>query len=66
MSTIISKSEPIKVTFVEGTAMEDETESDIGRAKEIIEVDYAGERLTMNFMSGSSWTWQTMWMERIS
>ena len=48
VSTIISKSEPIKVTFVEGT-MEIETESDIGRAKEIIEVDYAGERLTMNF-----------------
>jgi DNA polymerase-3 subunit beta len=48
VSTIISKSEPIKVTFVEGT-MEIETESDIGRAKEIIEVGYAGERLTMNF-----------------
>jgi DNA polymerase-3 subunit beta len=48
VSTIISKSEPIKVTFVEGT-MEIETESDIGRAKEIIEVDYAGEKLTMNF-----------------
>ena len=48
VSTIISKSEPIKVTFVEGT-MEIETESDIGRAKEIIEVNYAGERLTMNF-----------------
>ncbi len=48
VSTIISKSEPIKVTFSEG-AMEIETESDIGRAKELIEVKYAGERLTMNF-----------------
>lgn len=48
VSTIISKSEPIKVTFAEGT-MEIETESDIGRAKEVIEVDYKGERLTMNF-----------------
>jgi len=36
------------VTFIEG-AMEIETESDIGRAKEIIEVDYGGERLAMNF-----------------
>jgi DNA polymerase-3 subunit beta len=48
VSTIISKSEPIKVTFAEG-AMEIETESEIGRAKEILEVDYKGERLTMNF-----------------
>jgi len=48
VSTIISKSEPIKVTFVEG-AVEIETESDIGRAKELIDVDYTGERLTMNF-----------------
>lgn len=48
VSTIISKSEPIKVTFAED-AMEIETESDIGRAKEILEVVYKGERLTMNF-----------------
>src|SRR5208282_4028149 len=48
VSTIISKSEPIKVTFADG-AMEIETESDIGRAKEVLDVDYKGERLTMNF-----------------
>jgi DNA polymerase III subunit beta len=48
VSTIISRSEPIKVTFAEGM-MEVETESDIGRAKEVIEARYEGERLTMNF-----------------
>ena len=48
VATIISKSEPIKVTFTEG-AMEIETESEIGRAKEVLEVDYKGEALTMNF-----------------
>jgi DNA polymerase III subunit beta len=48
VSTIISRSEPIKVTFAEGT-MEIETESDIGRAKEILEARYEGEKLTMNF-----------------
>jgi DNA polymerase III subunit beta len=48
VSTIISRSEPIKVTFAEGI-MEIETESDIGRAKEIIEARYEGEKLTMNF-----------------
>ncbi len=48
VSTIISRSEPIKVTFADGT-MEIETESDIGRAKEIIEARYEGEKLTMNF-----------------
>lgn len=48
VSTIISRSEPIKVTFAEGM-MEVETESDIGRAKEVIEAHYEGEKLTMNF-----------------
>ena len=48
VATIISKSEPIKVTFAEG-AMEIETESEVGRAKEVLEVDYQGERLSMNF-----------------
>lgn len=48
VSTIISRSEPIKVTFAEGI-MEIETESDIGRAKEVIEANYVGEKLTMNF-----------------
>jgi DNA polymerase-3 subunit beta len=48
VSTIISKSEPIKVTFGQGM-MEIETESEIGRAKESLEVEYSGENLTMNF-----------------
>jgi DNA polymerase III subunit beta len=48
VSTIVSKSEPIKVTFAEGI-MEVETESEIGRAKEVLNVDYKGEQLTMNF-----------------
>ncbi|MGD0228983.1 MAG: DNA polymerase III subunit beta [Syntrophorhabdales bacterium] len=48
VATIISKSEPVKVTFSEG-AMEFETESEIGRAKEVLAVDYSGENLTMNF-----------------
>ncbi len=48
MATIISKSEPIKVTLSEGS-MEIETESEIGRAKEVLDVDYSGEKLNMNF-----------------
>ncbi len=48
VATIISKSEPIKVTFTEG-AMEIETESEVGRAKEVLDVDYKGESLSMNF-----------------
>jgi DNA polymerase III subunit beta len=48
VSTIVSRSEPIRVTLADGT-MEIETESDIGRAKEIITVDYSGEKITMNF-----------------
>jgi DNA polymerase-3 subunit beta len=48
VSTIISRSEPIKVTFADGT-VEIETESDIGRAKEVIETRYEGEKLSMNF-----------------
>lgn len=48
VSTIISKSEPIKVTYGE-KAMEIETESEIGRAKEVVEVAYEGEILSMNF-----------------
>ena len=43
VATIISKSEPVKVTFSEDT-MEIETESEIGRAKEVLDVDYQGEQ----------------------
>lgn len=48
VSTIISKSEPIKVTYRD-QAMEIETESEIGRAKEVVDVSYDGEILNMNF-----------------
>jgi DNA polymerase III subunit beta len=48
VSTIINKSEPIKVTYGD-QAMEIETESEVGRAKEVVEVAYEGERLSMNF-----------------
>lgn len=48
VSTIISRSEPIKVSF-EDSRVEIETESDIGRAKEVIETRYEGEKLSMNF-----------------
>lgn len=48
VSTIISKSEPIKVTYSDQT-MEIETESEIGRGKEIVEISYEGEILSMNF-----------------
>jgi DNA polymerase-3 subunit beta len=48
VSTIISKSEPIKVTLGE-SFMEIETESEVGRAKEVLAVDYTGEKLIMNF-----------------
>lgn len=48
VSTIISKSEPIKVSYSDQT-MEIETESEIGRAKEVVEVSYEGEILSMNF-----------------
>ena len=48
VSTIISKSEPIKVTYNDRT-MEIETESEIGRGKELVEITYEGEALTMNF-----------------
>jgi DNA polymerase-3 subunit beta len=48
VATIISKSEPIKVTLSEGS-MEIETESEIGHAKEVLDVVYNGEKLSMNF-----------------
>jgi DNA polymerase III subunit beta len=48
VSTIVNKSEPIKVALSDNT-LEIETESDIGRAKEVLNVDYNGEKLTMNF-----------------
>ena len=48
VSTIISKSEPIKVTL-QDQAIIIETESEVGRARETVEADYKGEELKMNF-----------------
>jgi DNA polymerase-3 subunit beta len=48
VATIISKSEPIKITLSD-SEMAIEAESEIGRAREVLEIDYKGENLTMNF-----------------
>jgi DNA polymerase-3 subunit beta len=48
VSSIMGRSEPVKISLSK-EQMEIETESDIGRAKEIIKVDYSGETVTMNF-----------------
>jgi DNA polymerase III subunit beta len=48
VSSIIGRSEPIKMTFIEKN-MIIEAESDIGRAKEVIDIQYAGEETSMNF-----------------
>ena len=48
VSAIIGKAEPVKITLYENT-MDIEAESEIGRAKEVIEVDYKGEKTSMNF-----------------
>lgn len=48
VSSITGRSEPIKITLSEMN-MEIDAESDIGRAKEIIEVEYEGEQTSMSF-----------------
>ncbi|HME42819.1 MAG TPA: DNA polymerase III subunit beta [Syntrophorhabdales bacterium] len=48
VSTIISKSEPIKITLRKDQ-MVIEAESEVGRAKENIEAVYQGEEMSMNF-----------------
>jgi DNA polymerase-3 subunit beta len=48
VSSIIGRSEPIKMNLTEGK-LEMESESDIGRAKEILDIDYKGEDITLNF-----------------
>jgi DNA polymerase-3 subunit beta len=48
VSTIISKSEPVRVMLRENE-IGLEAESDIGKARENIEVEYQGEELTLNF-----------------
>jgi len=57
VSTIISKSEPIKVTLRE-REIDIEAESDVGKAREGVEVDYQGEELTLNF---NVRLWSTWW-----
>jgi DNA polymerase III subunit beta len=48
VSTIISKSEPVKITLRQGE-IGIEAESEVGRAKESVEATYQGEELSMNF-----------------
>lgn len=48
VSSIIGRSEPVKVTL-SGNTMTIEAESDIGRSREIVEIKYDGEETTMNF-----------------
>ncbi len=48
VSTIIGRSEPVKITIGPGV-MEMEAISDIGQARELINVDYTGQRIELNF-----------------
>jgi DNA polymerase-3 subunit beta len=48
VSSIIGRSEPIKMSLTKGK-LEMEAEAEIGRAKEIIDIDYNGEDTIMNF-----------------
>jgi DNA polymerase III subunit beta len=48
VSAILGRAEPIRVTLKAET-LEIEAESDVGRAKEVISLQYEGEELTMNF-----------------
>ena len=48
VSAIIGRSEPIKLCFSDNK-MEIDAESDVGRAKEIVDVAYEGDEMSMNF-----------------
>jgi len=48
VSAIIGRSEPVKISLHDNL-MDIEAESEIGRAKETIEVDYTGENISLNF-----------------
>ena len=48
VSAIIGRSEPVKIKF-QNNKMEIDAESDVGRAKEVIDINYEGEELNMNF-----------------
>ena len=48
VASVIGRSEPVKVSF-ENKSMIIEAESDIGRARETIDIEYTGEKVNMNF-----------------
>jgi DNA polymerase III subunit beta len=48
VSAIIGRSEPVKLSFSKNR-MEIEAESDVGRAKEVVDVEYDGDEMNMNF-----------------
>jgi DNA polymerase III subunit beta len=48
VSAILGRSEPVRVSLSKDRA-EIEAESDVGRAKEILEINYDGEEVAMNF-----------------
>ncbi len=48
VSAIIGRSEPVKINFLKNK-MEIEAESDVGRAKEVVDTEYEGEEMSMNF-----------------
>jgi DNA polymerase-3 subunit beta len=48
VSAIIGRSEPVKLSFF-NNKMEIEAESDVGRAKENIDIEYEGDEMSMNF-----------------
>jgi DNA polymerase III subunit beta len=48
VSAIMGRSEPVKIGLASGR-MEIEAESDIGHAKEVLDITYEGETISMNF-----------------
>jgi DNA polymerase III subunit beta len=48
VSAIMGRSEPVKISLSQGR-MEIEAESDIGHAKEVLDIAYEGETMSMNF-----------------
>ena len=48
VASVIGRSEPVRVSF-ENKSMIIEAESDIGRARETIDIEYIGEKVNMNF-----------------
>jgi DNA polymerase-3 subunit beta len=48
VSSIIGRAEPVKITISDKTMLI-EAESDIGKAREVIDIEYTGEEVSMNF-----------------